>query len=65
MFAEIARLGPVASDEMDRVFNRGIGMALVVDQSGVDAALGRAEGAGQAGELIGEVVEDGPGVRFT
>jgi phosphoribosylformylglycinamidine cyclo-ligase len=65
VFAEIARLGPVASDEMDRVFNRGVGMALVVDQGGVDAALAALEEAGQAASVIGEVVDDGPGVRFT
>ena len=31
IFGEIQRLGSVAEDEMDRVFNRGIGMALVLD----------------------------------
>ena len=64
VFAEIARLGPVAEDEMDRVFNRGIGMALVVDPGGVGAALAVLGGAGQSASLIGQV--DGhPGVRFT
>ena len=58
IFAEIQRLGSVEEDEMDRVFNRGVGMALVVD-----AACGRG-GAGGAGRgraarrrVIGEVVE--------
>ena len=65
VFAEIARLGPVAAEEMDRVFNRGVGMALVLDPGGVGAALATLEGAGQAARVIGEVVDDGPGVRYT
>jgi len=64
VFAEIARLGPVAEDEMDRVFNRGIGMTLVLDPGGVGAALAALDGAGQAACVIGEVVDDGPGVRY-
>ena len=48
MFAEIARLGPVAGDEMDRVFNRGLGMALVLDAGSVDEAL--RVGTDQAGK---------------
>ena len=47
MFDEI-RLGPVAGEEMDRVFNRGIGMALVLDAGVVGAALAALDGAGQA-----------------
>ena len=65
VFAEIQRLGAVADDEMDRVFNRGIGMALVVDGAAADAALAALVGAGQAAHLIGAVVEGDPGVRFT
>ncbi len=64
VFAEIARLGSVAEDEMDRVFNRGIGMALVVDAGSVDPALRALEEAGRPGRLIGEIVA-GAGVRFT
>ena len=64
VFAEIARLGPVAEDEMDRVFNRGIGMALVVDPRGVGAALAALGGAGQGASVIGQVAGH-PGVHFT
>ena len=39
VFAEIQRLGAVAEDEMDRVFNRGVGMALVVDVAATDEVL--------------------------
>jgi phosphoribosylformylglycinamidine cyclo-ligase len=64
VFGEIARLGAVAEDEMDRVFNRGIGMALVLAAGSVDAALRALEEAGRPGRLIGEIVGDA-GVRFT
>jgi phosphoribosylformylglycinamidine cyclo-ligase len=62
IFAEIRRLGAVDEAEMDRVFNRGIGMALVVDGARTDAALGALAEAGQAAVVIGEVAE-GAGVR--
>ncbi len=64
VFTEIARLGSVAEDEMDRVFNRGIGMALVVDAGSVGPALRALEEAGQRARLIGEIAV-GAGVRFT
>jgi phosphoribosylformylglycinamidine cyclo-ligase len=64
VFAEIQRLGAVAGDEMDRVFNRGLGMALVLDAGSVDEALRALQAAGQAASVVGEVVADGTGVRF-
>ena len=63
IFAEIARLGPVSQAEMDRVFNRGIGMVLVVDAAGTDAAVEALASGGLAAAVIGEVAE-GAGVRF-
>lgn len=65
VFAEIQRLGAVAEDEMDRVFNRGIGMALVVDAAAAAAALGVLEREGQPARAIGEVAAGAAGVRFT
>ncbi len=64
VFGEIQRLGSVASDEMDRVFNRGVGMALVLDAGAADAALRVLDERAQPGGVIGEVVA-GSGVRFT
>ena len=64
VFAEIARLGPVAEDEMDRVFNRGIGMALVVDGAAAPGALAALGDAGQPARVIGEITA-GAGVRFS
>ena len=63
VFAEIKRLGGVAEDEMDRVFNRGVGMALVVDAGAVESTLSVLGDAGQAAVVIGEVGA-GQGVRF-
>jgi phosphoribosylformylglycinamidine cyclo-ligase len=64
VFAEIERLGAVAEDEMDRVFNRGVGMALVIDAGSTAAALRALEEAGQAATVIGEVEAAAAGVRF-
>ncbi|HEY5386054.1 MAG TPA: phosphoribosylformylglycinamidine cyclo-ligase [Acidimicrobiales bacterium] len=64
VFAEIQRLGSVAEDEMDRVFNRGVGMALVIDAASTGEALRALEGAGQSATVIGEVVAGATGVRF-
>jgi phosphoribosylformylglycinamidine cyclo-ligase len=63
IFEEIRRLGAVDQDEMDRVFNCGIGMVLVVDASGVDEARAALAAAGQPGAVIGEVAPS-PGVQF-
>jgi phosphoribosylaminoimidazole (AIR) synthetase len=48
---------------MDRVFNLGIGMVLVVGTAGVDGVLSALAEAGQPGAVIGEV-SAGSGVRF-
>ncbi len=57
IFAEIQRLGSVDEAEMDRVFNRGVGMALVVASGAVDAALDALTQAGVPSHVIGTVVE--------
>ncbi|HEX4433896.1 MAG TPA: phosphoribosylformylglycinamidine cyclo-ligase [Acidimicrobiales bacterium] len=64
VFAEIQRLGSVAQDEMDRVFNRGVGMALVLDAGSAAAALQALEQAGQPATVVGEVVAGGSGITF-
>jgi phosphoribosylformylglycinamidine cyclo-ligase len=63
LFEEIRRLGAVEDEEMDRVFNRGIGMALIVDSAGVDEVLSALAAAERPGVVIGEIVA-GSGVRF-
>ncbi len=63
LFEEIRRLGSVDEDEMDRVFNRGIGMALIVDAGGVGDVLSALTAAERPGVVIGEIVA-GSGVQF-
>jgi phosphoribosylformylglycinamidine cyclo-ligase len=64
IFGEIQRLGSVAEGEMDRVFNRGIGMALVLDAAAVEDALSALAGAGLPSSRIGDIVSGESGVRF-
>jgi phosphoribosylformylglycinamidine cyclo-ligase len=61
IFAEIQRLGAVEEAEMDRVFNRGVGMALVVQAGRADTALEALAAAGHPSTVIGHVVERAPG----
>lgn len=64
IFTEIEHLGAVDGDEMDRVFNRGLGMALVLGAGHGDAALRALEEAGQPASVVGEVVAGQDGVSF-
>jgi phosphoribosylformylglycinamidine cyclo-ligase len=64
IFGEIQRAGSVAEAEMDRVFNRGVGMALVLAADRAGAALAALASHGQPSTIIGVVV-DKPGVRVT
>jgi phosphoribosylformylglycinamidine cyclo-ligase len=61
IFGEIQRLGSVEEAEMDRVFNRGVGMALVVQADRVAAALDVLADAGHPSTVIGHVVARPPG----
>jgi len=64
IFGEIQRLGAIEEAEMDRVFNRGVGMALVVDAQVVNAALAALAGAGLPSTVIGTVVSTHAGVTI-
>jgi phosphoribosylformylglycinamidine cyclo-ligase len=55
IFSEIARAGPVAPDEMVRVFNLGVGMVAVVPAAEATRAVDVARGAGHDAWVIGEV----------
>jgi phosphoribosylformylglycinamidine cyclo-ligase len=65
IFAEIQRLGSVDEAEMDRVFNRGVGMALVVQADRAAAALDVLAGAGHPSTVIGHVAARAPGGAAT
>ena len=65
IFDLVARLGGVAQPEMDRTFNNGIGMALVVGAEaagGVERALRRRR---EPYAVIGEIRKGRRGVSFT
>jgi phosphoribosylformylglycinamidine cyclo-ligase len=64
IFAEIKHLGAVDEAEMDRVFNRGVGMALVVGATAAGPTLRALNEAGQPSTVIGDVVSGGPGVQI-
>ncbi len=56
IFAEIQRLGAVHEAEMDRVFNRGVGMALVVQAERAEEALAILAADGHPATVIGRIV---------
>ncbi|WP_230167862.1 phosphoribosylformylglycinamidine cyclo-ligase [Roseomonas sp. CECT 9278] len=60
VFAWLARAGGVAAEEMLRVFNCGIGMALVVEAGNAEAATALLEAAGETVRRIG-VIAAAPG----
>jgi len=55
IFQEIQRLGNVASDEMDRVFNLGVGMILIVADEGSDAVLASLTSSGLTAARVGRI----------
>ncbi|MBY0336024.1 MAG: phosphoribosylformylglycinamidine cyclo-ligase [Acetobacteraceae bacterium] len=63
VFPWLARAGNVAEDEMLRVFNCGVGMAVVVAAEDADAAMVALAAAGEPAAPIGRI-EEGAGVRI-
>jgi phosphoribosylformylglycinamidine cyclo-ligase len=57
VFAEIQAAGDVTDDEMDHVFNLGLGMLAVVPQGAARRALDALRAAGHAAWIVGEVHE--------
>ena len=56
IFDWLQELGNVDNDEMARVFNRGIGIALVVSDYYADSVKSQLESAGQQCWRIGQIV---------
>jgi len=56
IFGEIQKLGDVADEEMQRVFNLGIGMVVVVPPDDLYRALDLLRAAGHRAAAIGEVI---------
>ena len=63
IFTWLAERGPVATDEMWRTFNCGVGMVAVVAPSDADACVGALHDRGLEAWLMGEVVAT-PGVEL-
>jgi phosphoribosylformylglycinamidine cyclo-ligase len=63
LFQLLARAGRVAQDEMDRVFNMGVGMVVAADASAADATVRALLDAGEHAWILGSV-ERGQGVRY-
>jgi len=57
IFSEVQRLGDVDPSEMERVFNLGIGMMLVVEPGSVPEAIAALESAGCLAAQAGRVTE--------
>jgi phosphoribosylformylglycinamidine cyclo-ligase len=56
IFGEVQRAGAVTDDEMERVFNLGLGMLAVVPPGSEEGALDTVRGAGHDAEVVGELV---------
>jgi len=56
IFFEIQRRGAVSAGEMWRVFNCGLGMVVMVDESAADAAVSAARASGVSAMKVGRVV---------
>ncbi len=58
IFELIAELGHIADDEMARIFNMGIGMAVICDQATADDLIRETAGASLAGTVQASGVEE-------
>jgi phosphoribosylformylglycinamidine cyclo-ligase len=57
IFAEIQAAGDVADDEMEHVFNLGLGMLAIVPSDEVFRALDAVRGLGHEAWSVGEIVD--------
>ncbi len=65
VFSWLQRLGDIEQDEMDRVFNQGIGFVMIVNREAAEAIRKRlVETSEVPTAVIGEVIEGEPGVEW-
>jgi phosphoribosylformylglycinamidine cyclo-ligase len=64
VFGWLAERGGIAVEEMERVFNMGVGMVAVVGAHDADAALTLLASRGVPGRLIGEITEGSGAARL-
>lgn len=55
LFTALEDAGNISRDEMYRVFNMGVGMVVVAEESDADAIIGSARVAGVTGWVMGEI----------
>jgi phosphoribosylformylglycinamidine cyclo-ligase len=55
IFGMIAKLGAVSRDEMDRTFNNGLGMILVIGKKTAGGAMRSLKQSGEQPIVIGEI----------
>jgi phosphoribosylformylglycinamidine cyclo-ligase len=65
IFGLLARLGGVADQEMERVFNMGVGMVALVASADADKALALLAGRDTPAWVIGTVTDGAGGARLT
>ena len=63
VFGALGQAGSLALEEMDRVFNMGVGMIAIVPPDQADGVIESLRSAGETAWLMGEV-EAGDGVRY-
>jgi phosphoribosylformylglycinamidine cyclo-ligase len=64
LFPFLQKHGDIASDEMDRVFNMGVGYCLVVRPTFADAVARKLEKSGETVFRMGEIVKGSGTVRY-
>jgi phosphoribosylformylglycinamidine cyclo-ligase len=64
LFVELARRGPVERDEMDRTFNMGLGMLLVVEAAAAERIGAALREAGERPVVVGRVEAGARRVRY-
>jgi phosphoribosylformylglycinamidine cyclo-ligase len=64
IFQVISRVGGVVEEEMYRVFNMGVGMAVIVPEFNADVVLDLLKRSGETAWVIGEVRQGKRGVAF-
>ncbi|HUY52019.1 MAG TPA: phosphoribosylformylglycinamidine cyclo-ligase [Streptosporangiaceae bacterium] len=65
VFGVLAERGGIPADEMERVFNMGVGMAAVLGRADADRALGVLRRRGVPAWLLGEIVPGSGTARLT
>jgi phosphoribosylformylglycinamidine cyclo-ligase len=65
VFGMLAARGAIAQDEMERVFNMGVGMAAVIGRPDANRALGLLAARGVPAWMLGEVVPGSGTARLT